>query len=120
VALDPARPGIANLVAIYMAVTGRTAEEVETRFAGKGYAEFKRELGDVLVALLDPIQSRYRAIREDGPGLTAILRQGAGRARERAAVVLGRVHRAVGFLDVPLFGTIITWCVLRNCKATWG
>jgi tryptophanyl-tRNA synthetase len=100
VALDPARPGIANLFAIYMAVTGRSSEEVEARFAGKGYADFKRELADALVALLEPIQAHYRAFREDRLGLTAILRRGAERARAKAEPVLSRVHRAVGFLDV--------------------
>jgi tryptophanyl-tRNA synthetase len=95
---------IRNWVAIYMAVTGRTAAEVETRFEGKGYAEFKRELADALVARLEPIQTRYRAIREDRSGLTAILKEGAHRARAKAEPVLSRVHRAVGFLPGPADG----------------
>jgi len=99
VALDPARPGIANLVAIYMAVTGLPSAEVETRFTGKGYAEFKRELTDVLVALLEPIQAHYRTYREDSAGLTTILRRGAGLAGDRAEAMLRQVRQAVGFLD---------------------
>ncbi|MCX7016329.1 MAG: tryptophan--tRNA ligase [Candidatus Sumerlaeota bacterium] len=95
---DPARPGISNLISIYASATDEPPEEVESRYRGKGYAPFKRDLADALVALLEPIQARYRDIRDDAPAFDALLRAGAETARVRAQRTLDRVHDAVGFV----------------------
>ena len=95
---DPDRPGIANLVAIYACTTGEDYSSIEARFQGQGYGEFKRELAESLVAFLEPIQERYASIRRDVGALDRVLSLGARKARQRASVVLRRVHEALGFI----------------------
>jgi tryptophanyl-tRNA synthetase len=98
VAYDAQRPGIANLVTLYSCVTGASFEEIEQRFTGKGYGQFKAELADAAISFLDPIREKYRAIRSDQIGLEALLKRGADVARDRARVTLAKVHDAVGFI----------------------
>jgi len=99
VRFDPERkPGISNLMAICSALTGKTTEEVETEFEGKGYGAFKETVSDILMAHLDPIQGRYRAIMEDSAHLSAVLESGAASARHRAAVMMEKVHERLGFV----------------------
>ncbi|MNY75912.1 Tryptophan--tRNA ligase [compost metagenome] len=61
------------------------------------YGPFKKDLAEVVVAKLEPIQERYRQIRESGE-ITNILRQGAERAEEMAAATLAEVQKRMGFL----------------------
>ena len=49
------KKGISNLMTIYSAATGRTFAEIETEFAGRGYGEFKKTVGESVVELLRPI-----------------------------------------------------------------
>ncbi len=91
------KPGISNLMTIHAAVTGESMAAIERTYAGQGYGRFKQDTADAVVAWLEPLQARYRALREDRGALTAILRRGAEAAAERAARVLDRVTDAVGF-----------------------
>ncbi len=61
------KPGVSNLIELMTVATGGTIGDVETRYDGAGYGSFKREVGDALVELLEPIQHRYRELRSD-PG----------------------------------------------------
>ena len=92
------KPGVSNLITLYSAVTGESCEAVEEAFRGKGYGEFKGAVADVMVAFLDPVQERYRELRESSETLTSILRRGAETARKRARPMLQKVHDAVGFV----------------------
>jgi len=60
IVFDEGRPGIHNLLTIYELCSGMTRPEIENRFAGKGYGDFKKELAEVIVSTLEPIQRRYR------------------------------------------------------------
>ena len=62
------KPGISNLIELMTVATGETIAEVEARFDGEGYGAFKDAVGEALVGLLVPIQSRYRELRADEPG----------------------------------------------------
>ena len=53
------QPGIRNLIDIYSACTGKTPEQVEAEFAGKGYGEFKMAVGEAVVDVLKPLQDRF-------------------------------------------------------------
>src|SRR6266700_8375600 len=79
---DPARPAISNLLTIYQLLTGKSPEDIEEHFAGRGYAKLKEELADVTIQFLKPFQERVRAI-DDGK-LEQILAQGAARAQSIA------------------------------------
>src|SRR5882672_7390258 len=95
---DPARPAITNLLTIFQLLTGESPQQVETRFADKGYAQLKQELADVTIEFLQPLQERVRAI--DDEQLTALLEQGAAKARGIAGVTLQKVKELMGISGV--------------------
>ncbi|WP_379130404.1 tryptophan--tRNA ligase [Paenibacillus sp. sgz500958] len=95
---DPAnKPEISNLMVIYAECAGMTLQEVADRFEGKMYGGFKKELAEVVVATLEPLQQRYHEIRSSGT-ITDILAQGAEKARVLAAETLSGVKERMGFL----------------------
>ena len=79
---DPARPAISNLLTIYQLLTGKSPEDIEEHFGGRGYAKLKEELVDVTIQFLKPFQERVRAIDDDK--LNQILERGAARAQSIA------------------------------------
>lgn len=93
---DENRPGINNLLVIYQVFTGRPEKEIEARFAGKGYAALKKELGEVVVEALRPLQSRYQKLVADPSYLESLLAEGAARARPMAEKTLALVKNRVG------------------------
>jgi tryptophanyl-tRNA synthetase len=98
VRFDPAtKPEISNLITIYSQCSGLTIAEVEQRYEGQMYGPFKKDLAEVVVSVLEPLQQRYREIRESGE-LRSILRQGAERASEMAEKTLQDVQRLMGFV----------------------
>jgi tryptophanyl-tRNA synthetase len=99
--LDAAKPGISNLLELYGAVTGENAQSIQNRYAGKGYAEFKRNLAERVIDCLSPIQARYRSIAADPAMLAGVLNRGARNAWDRSETNLSRVHQAVGFIPYP-------------------
>ncbi len=97
---DPAaldrRPEARNLVGIYAAATGTTAEAVLLQFAGQGFGAFKPALADALIALLSPLRERLSELRRDPAELDRLLMQGSARARELAQPTLTQAYGAVG------------------------
>ncbi len=96
ITFDPERHGITNLLTIYQLLTGKTEQEIETAFAGKGYGDFKAALTEQLVTTLTPIQERYYALMNDLPTLESILKQGADQVRPMAEATLQQVKDVVG------------------------
>ncbi len=92
------RPGIANLMSIYAAITGQSLPQIEAAYQGKGYGAFKSDLAEITVNFIRPVQARFRAVYDDREGLARILRQGAEKARARAQPTLERVFDVLGFL----------------------
>ncbi len=92
------KPGICNLLDIYSAVTGCSAENIESRYEGKGYADLKKDVADSVVAFLSPIRSRYEELAGDRSAIDKILLSGARKARERAKPRMEKVRRALGML----------------------
>jgi len=96
---DPeAKPGIANLLTIYSALTGRTIDELAAAYAGKGYGDLKKDLADVLADFVRPIQRRTRGYLDDPAQLDKLLAVGAEKARAVSAPTLRTVYDRVGFL----------------------
>lgn len=95
---DKSKPGIANLITIYSCLTGRTPKSVEEQYEGKGYGQFKSDLADLVIEFLQPIQERYRNVRQDKTGLAEILRSGAAIAAQRSQRTLQKVHDVLGFI----------------------
>ncbi len=92
------KPGVSNLISLMSAVTDRSVAEVEADYQGEGYGTLKKDLGEAMVAFLEPIQARFEEIRGDDAEMTRILKKGADRARERAQPVMRRVRDAVGLV----------------------
>jgi tryptophanyl-tRNA synthetase len=91
------KAGISNLIEIMTVASGETIAEVEKRFEGSGYGQFKSDVGDAVVALLEPIQSRYHELRDDPAELERMLALGAAKAREAAAPTLEKMYDRMGF-----------------------
>lgn len=92
------KPGISNLLELMSAATGREIPELVEHFKGSMYGSFKSEVGEAVVALLEPIQQRYREIRNDEGYMQEIFEQGAAKAAERAAKTLKVVYDKIGFV----------------------
>ncbi|PMG45888.1 tryptophan--tRNA ligase [Vibrio lentus] len=96
------KAGISNLMGLYSAATGKTFEEIEAQYQGvEMYGPFKKDVGAALVEMLEPIQSEYHRIRADRAYMDAVMKAGAEKASERAAVTLKKAYEAVGFVTRP-------------------
>jgi tryptophanyl-tRNA synthetase len=95
----PEKPGVSNLLTIHCALSGETIEQLEERFAGKGYGVLKEELTEIISSSLQPVREKYHELIQDKPYLKSVLAQGAAGAQKRAYKVLGKVYRKVGFPD---------------------
>ncbi|MCM3041769.1 tryptophan--tRNA ligase [Paenibacillus motobuensis] len=92
-----AKPEVSNLITIYSQCSGLSVAEVEQKYEGQMYGPFKKDLAEVVVSVLEPLQQRYHEIRNSGE-IHDILRQGALRANKEAEKVLQDVQRMMGFL----------------------
>ncbi len=92
------KPGVANLMTIYAAVTGKTMEEIEGEFSGQGYGVFKPAVGEAVVETLRPIREEARRIMKDKAYLESVYRSGAERASRMAERTLRKVYKKVGFV----------------------
>lgn len=93
---DDSRPAITNLLTIYQLLTGQQTGEIESHFAGKGYAQLKQDLADVTVEFLRPFQERVKGIGAEQ--LNRILGQGREKARQIAGTTLANVYAAMGIV----------------------
>jgi tryptophanyl-tRNA synthetase len=91
------KPGISNLIELLTVVTGESIKEVEGRYDGAGYGNFKGDVADALVELLEPIQARYRELRSDPAELQRLLEMGAEKARASSAPTLALMYERMGF-----------------------
>jgi tryptophanyl-tRNA synthetase len=92
------KPGVSNLLTLLSGATGSSIDALEASFEGKGYGHLKNDTAEAIVALLEPMQTRFYELRNDETELTRILRSGAEQARERAQTTLNRVKNAIGLV----------------------
>lgn len=95
------KPGICNLMNIYSAFTGKTHEEIENEFAGKGYGDFKAAVGETCADCLQPVREKYAQLVKDKAYLDGIMKNGAEKAQYLARKTLSKVYRKVGFYACP-------------------
>jgi tryptophanyl-tRNA synthetase len=88
-----------NLVTIYAALANMEPNAVLGEYAGKGFGDFKPALAGLTVSVLEPISSRFNALKGDIASLDAILDAGAAKAVARGAPVLADTYRALGLLS---------------------
>lgn len=92
------KPGVANLMSIYSACTGKTYEEIEAEFEGKGYGALKPAVGEAVVETLRPIREETERLLADKAYLEDVYRAGAQKASYAAEKTLRKVYKKVGFL----------------------
>jgi tryptophanyl-tRNA synthetase len=92
------KPGVANLMSIYAACTGKSYGDIETEFAGQGYGAFKSAVGEAVVETLRPIREESERLLGDKAYLEGVYRAGAEKAAYVANKTLRKVYKKVGFL----------------------
>lgn len=92
------KPGVSNLLTLLSIFSGESIADLEARLAGQGYGALKEQTAEAVIAFLEPIQSRFHALRADEAALDRILADGAARARARAEPTLRRAFEVHGFL----------------------
>ncbi|MFH0814526.1 MAG: tryptophan--tRNA ligase [Candidatus Falkowbacteria bacterium] len=88
------KPALENLITIYHLTTGKSIEQIEKDFSGKGYGDFKKDLAEKIVEFLAPIQEKYNSISD--ADVEKVLANGAERARKIAQVKMLKVKQAAG------------------------
>src|SRR4051795_674454 len=96
--LPDEKPGVSNLIEILSVSTGRSIEDVERDYEGRGYGDLKGDVGEAVVELFAPMQARYDELRADEGELRRLLRVGADKARETSAPTLRQVYERMGFV----------------------
>ena len=92
------KPGVSNLMSIYSACTGKTFEEIEAEFDGKGYGAFKPAVGEAVVETLRPIREESERLLKDKAYLESVYKAGAEKASYIANKTLRKVYKKVGFV----------------------
>ena len=93
------KPGISNLMDIYGATTGKTTDEIEKGFAGKGYGDFKMAVGDAVAAMLTPMQTRFEELIKDKEYLDKMIKQNDEKAYYFSQKTLRKVKKKVGLTE---------------------
>ncbi|WP_033746861.1 tryptophan--tRNA ligase [Helicobacter pylori] len=96
IAFDEKREGVFNLLNIYMLLSDESPENIEERFKNKGYGDFKKELAEVVIQALKPIQERYQEISDDE--VKAVLNCGAEKARPLARATYQKAKELMGLV----------------------
>lgn len=93
---DEARAGLYNLLVIYEILSGKSREQIESYFSGKGYSELKRDLGDLVVEQLRPFQERFSQLSSDAAYINELLKKGADKVRPLAEETLAETKDKIG------------------------
>ncbi|MBO4264767.1 MAG: tryptophan--tRNA ligase [Clostridia bacterium] len=92
------KPGICNLMTIYSCFSGKSFEDIEKEFEGRGYGDFKLAVGEMCADSLSPIRDEFAHLLSDKAYLENVAKEGAQKASYLAQKTLSKVYRKVGFL----------------------
>lgn len=93
------KDGINNLMTIYSAVSGKSFEEIENEFSGKGYGDFKLAVGEAVADHLQPVRDNFSKLIADKAYLKECYTKGAEKALRISQKTVSKVYRKVGFVD---------------------
>jgi tryptophanyl-tRNA synthetase len=94
---EQAKPGVSNLLALQKAITGKSIDELESEYSGRGYGDLKKETAEIVLGVVEPIRTRVDELLTDPGELESLMNKGAHKAREAAAPTLDLVYQRVGF-----------------------
>jgi tryptophanyl-tRNA synthetase len=92
----PNKPGITNLLTIYSSITNQEISQIEKRYQGQNYGQFKSDLAQSVIKFLAPIQNRYQTIYQNQKELAKILSGGNQKAQKISHQTLSRAYRKIG------------------------
>ena len=92
------KPGVSNLMTIYRAFTGKTFEEIEREFEGRGYGDFKLAVGEACADGLAPVREEFNRLIADKAHLEEVMKAGAEEASYYARRTMSKVRRKIGFV----------------------
>ncbi|KMT65064.1 tryptophan--tRNA ligase [Catenovulum maritimum] len=95
------KPGVSNLLSLLSCATGKSVEALVPEYEDKMYGHLKGDVAEAVVALLEPIQTRFKALRSEQTELNRIMAEGAEKASARAQETINKVYDAVGFIAKP-------------------
>lgn len=98
IVFDLKKPALYNLLTIYALLTDKNEDEIETHFQGKGYADLKKELAEVVVDFIKPVQEKYLEYKKDKKLLEKVLDEGAKEAKKQAEATLKEVKQKMGLI----------------------
>ena len=96
IVMQRSKPAVSNLLELYTLFSGMAVKDIEQTYEGKGYKDFKRDLAEVIIAFLKPIQKKYSEYLADEGYLEEVLQKGALRAKKIAKTTLQEVHERMG------------------------
>ena len=94
------KPAVSNLLTIYSLFSGKTIAELEKNYAGKNYTVFKKDLAEIIIEGLSPIQKKYEELSANPDYLKKVLRDGAEKAKTIASQTMAEVRSKIGFLEI--------------------
>ncbi len=95
----PGKDGVNNLMTIYHAFTGKTFEQIEKEFEGKGYGDFKLAVGEACADGLASVREEYNRLIADKAFLESVMKSGAEEAAYYARKTMSKVRRKIGFVN---------------------
>ena len=93
------KPGVSNLMTIYRAFTGKSYEDIESEFAGRGYGDFKLAVGEACADGLAGVRGEFDRLIADKAYLESVMKAGADEASYYARKIMSKVRRKVGFVN---------------------
>ena len=93
------KPGVSNLMTIYRAFTGKSYEDIEAEFSGRGYGDFKLAVGEACADGLAGVRSEFDRLIADKAYLESVMKEGADEASYYARRMMSKVRRKIGFVN---------------------
>lgn len=92
------QPGVKNLMSIFSVLTGLSFDDIEKKYMGQGYAEFKKDVAEAIIEEFEPIQKKVKELMEDKSYLEGIYKAGAEKANYVANKTLRKMQKKIGFI----------------------
>lgn len=93
------KPGISNLIDIYSSAAGKSREDVEKEFDGKGYGDFKLAVGETVASLLKPMQEKYQQLLKDKTYIDSMIKNNDEKAQYFSNKTLRKVQKKIGLTE---------------------
>jgi len=94
------KPAISNLLTIYNLLSGMEIKEIEKKYKDKGYAEFKKDLAEVIIKFLEPFQKRRKGLEKKLDYVKKVILDGVARAKKLAQKTILEVKERVGMKNI--------------------